>query len=66
MTIKEQAKNMKLDSTKLAAKSLEERNHALEKVADALLVKKTAILEANQKDLEKAEADGLQPPVLKR
>lgn len=66
MTIKEQAKNMKLDSTKLAAKSLEERNHALEKVADALLAKKTAILEANQKDLEKAEADGLQPPVLKR
>jgi glutamate-5-semialdehyde dehydrogenase len=66
MTIKEQAKKMKLDSTKLAAKSLEERNHALEKVADALLAKKTAILEANQKDLEKAEADGLQAPVLKR
>ena len=66
MTIKEQAKKMKLDSTKLAAKSLEERNHALEKVADALLAKKTAILEANQKDLEKAEADGLPAPVLKR
>lgn len=66
MTIKEQAKKMKLDSTKLAAKSIEERNLALEKVADALLAKKNAIIEANQKDLDKAEAEGLQAPVLKR
>lgn len=66
MTIQEQAKKMKLDSTRLAAKSLEERNHALEMIAEALLKNQDKILKANQKDLEKAESEGLQAPVLKR
>lgn len=66
MTIKEQATKMKLDSTKLAAQSLEARNRALQMVTEALIEKKDMIIEANLQDLEKAEQDGLQTPVLKR
>lgn len=66
MTIKEQAAMMKLDSSKMAAMSLEVRNEALKAVAAALLADKDRIISANKSDLEQAEADGLQPPVLKR
>lgn len=66
MTIKEQAVQMKLDSTKLAAQPLEARNKALQMVADALLEQKDKIIEANQADLDKAERDGLTAPILKR
>lgn len=65
-SIKEQAAMMKLDSTKLAAKTLEERNHALEMIISTLQEHKEEIFEANQKDLTQAEQDGLQAPVLKR
>ncbi len=66
MTIKEQAAKMKLDSTKLAAQSLEARNKALQMVADALLEQKDRIIEANIEDVAKAEKDGLAAPILKR
>ena len=66
MTIKEQAAQMKLDSTKLAAQSLESRNKALKMVADALLKNQDKIVGANKEDLEKAQQDGLQAPILKR
>ena len=66
MTIKEQAVQMKLDSTKLAAQSLETRNKALKMVADALLLNKDTIQKANKEDLDKASQDGLSAPILKR
>lgn len=57
---------MKLDSFKMAAMSLEVRNNALKAVASALIANKDRIISANKADLEQAEADGLQTPVLKR
>ncbi|MCI8669795.1 MAG: glutamate-5-semialdehyde dehydrogenase [Lachnospiraceae bacterium] len=66
MTIKEQAAQMKLDSTKLAAQSLEARNKALQAVAAALMEQRDKILEANRQDLDKGEKDGLAAPILKR
>ncbi|MBQ3665840.1 MAG: glutamate-5-semialdehyde dehydrogenase [Lachnospiraceae bacterium] len=65
-TIKEQTKLMKLESSKMAATSLEVRNHALKAVADALVAKKDEIIRANEEDLKKAEEDGLPKSVLKR
>lgn len=66
MTIKEQTKLMKLESSKMAAMSLEVRNNALKAVADELIAKKEEIIRANEEDLKKAEEDGLQKSVLKR
>ena len=66
MTIKDQARLMKLDSSKMAAVSLETRNRVLAAIAEALLVNKDKIISANQEDLKKAEEEGLQPSVLKR
>lgn len=66
MTIKEQAAKMKLDSSRMAAISLETRNKALAAVAKALLDNRENILKANELDLAKAKEDGLQAPVLKR
>lgn len=66
MTIKEKAAAMKLNSTKMAVTTLEERNQALTAIVDALLEHKEEIFKANQEDLDKAAADGLQAPVLKR
>lgn len=66
MTIKEQARNMKLDSSKMSATSLEDRNNALKAIAKALEDNKEKIIQANEKDVAVAEKDGLQAPVLKR
>lgn len=66
MTIKEQAVKMKLDSSKMAATTLEERNSALENISKALIANKERIIKANEADLLKAEKDGLLAPVLKR
>lgn len=66
MTIKEQAKLIKLDSSKMAAVDLATRNRVLAAVAEALMANKDKIIEANNKDLKKAEEDGLQQSVLKR
>ena len=43
MTIKEQAAVMKLNSTKMAVTTLEERNRALEGIREALLAHKEEI-----------------------
>lgn len=66
MTIKEQAARIKLDSSKMAATTIEERNNALEEIICALLAHKDEILQANEQDLNAAEADGIDAPVLKR
>ncbi|MBE5948777.1 MAG: glutamate-5-semialdehyde dehydrogenase [Lachnospiraceae bacterium] len=66
MNLQEKAKQMKFDSMKLAAKSEQERNNALEMIAQALLVAEDKILEANDKDMKAAEEAGIAAPVLKR
>lgn len=66
MNIKEQAAKMKLDSSKMSAESIENRNNALCAIADALLLRKEEIIEENKKDLENAKAEGLSEPILKR
>lgn len=66
MTIKEQARLMKLDSSKMAAISLETRNQALAAVAKSLIDNKDKIIVANNEDLKKAEQDGLPQSILKR
>ena len=66
MNIKEHARNMKLDSSKMSATTLEERNNALVAIAKALEDNMEVIIKANETDLQKAEEDGLMAPVLKR
>lgn len=66
MTIQEQAREMKLDSSKMAVTSKSERNHALEVIIAALEEKKEDIFAANRKDLQAAKDNGLDAPVLKR
>lgn len=66
MSIKEQARKMKLDSSKMSAISLEERNNALREIAKALEDNKDNIIKANELDLQKAKEEGLQTPILKR
>lgn len=66
MTIREQARRMKIDSSQMAAQTEEARNRALRAVADALLLHKDDIIAANQEDLREGESSGLQAPVLKR
>lgn len=66
MSISKQAEKMKLDSSKMSALAFEDRNRALVAIADAIIANKENIIKANEKDLEKAEKDGLTAPVLKR
>ena len=66
MTIQEQAALMKLDSSKMAATTIEDRNAALKAVITALLSNKEAILAANKKDLDEAGKSHVDVPVLKR
>lgn len=66
MTIKEQAKYMKLVSPKFAATSLELRNQALKQVKEALSAHKDEILEANHKDLDAAAKEDIPAAVQKR
>lgn len=66
MNIKEQAAKMKLDSSKMSAETIENRNKALQAIADALISNKDQILEENKKDLENAKTEGLPEPILKR
>lgn len=53
-------------SIKLAVKNSDEKNTALTAVKNALLEKKSAIIEANKKDLERSEKENLAAPLLKR
>jgi glutamate-5-semialdehyde dehydrogenase len=66
MTIQEMAKTMKLASPFMAATDVSVRNRALQAVADKILEKKDAIIEANEKDLAKAKEDGIPDSVQKR
>lgn len=66
MTIQEQAALMKLDSSKMAATTIEKRNSALKAIIAALLSNKEAILAANKKDLDEAGKSHVDVPVLKR
>ena len=66
MNIREQARKLKEDSTKMAILSEEVRNEALRAVATALEKNRDKILQANEKDLHAAEADNTSMPVLKR
>lgn len=66
MKMVEVARNMKLDAPVLASSSLEVRNRALENVIESLQKNKIRIFEANKKDLEDAEQNGVSEAVVKR
>lgn len=66
MNIKEEARKMKLDAPKLAASTLEQRNHVLEMIAENLETHKLEIFEANQKDMAAAKENGIAASVCKR
>lgn len=66
MDIREQVRQVKLASPKMAAVSGEARNRALEAAANALMEKEEEIFAANRMDLEQARRDGVAAPVLKR
>ncbi len=66
MNISEQARRMKLDSSKLAATTKAQRDAALLAIAEALLANKENILTANVEDMEAAKEAGIAAPILKR
>ena len=66
MDIKAVTAQMKADSYKMAALSLETRNIILKNVKDALLGNKGAIFKANKMDMDAAEANGITEAVKKR
>ena len=63
---REAAARAKADSRTLATLSVEMRNGALEKIADALEAHEAEIVSANEKDLTAARAGGLPNPIVKR
>ena len=63
---KELAVRAKSDSRALATLSIEARNGALSKIADALAAGSAEIELVNQKDIEAARAAGLPGPIIKR
>lgn len=62
----EKIKKMKADSAKVAALSLEARNNALLKIAEALESNQERIIEANKLDMEVAEKENISTSVMKR
>ena len=50
----------------LSASSIEDRNNALRRMADALFRYSQTIYDANEADLKQAETEGLAPPLKKR
>lgn len=66
MEIKSEAVKMKMSAPALASSSIDQRNRALELIADALEKNKGHIFEANKKDMEFAEANGIAQAVQKR
>lgn len=66
MTIKEQARAMKLDSAKMSVTTIEERNQALKNIVQALENNIEEIIRENEEDIKKATEEGLAAPVLKR
>lgn len=57
---------MKLDAAYMAATTLEQRNHALEQIAQSLELHKEEIFAANHEDIHAAAEAGVAPAVLKR
>ncbi|MCX5643699.1 MAG: glutamate-5-semialdehyde dehydrogenase, partial [Phycisphaerae bacterium] len=66
MKTSERAAAAKAASIRLGAVKTEAKNAALNEIAKALLEHGTKIVEANQRDLEVAQAGGLAAPLLKR
>ena len=66
MDIKQEAAKMKIDSPKLAATTLEQRNNALKMIAESLEANKELIFKANKEDMERATQAGIADAVLKR
>lgn len=66
MEIKAEAVKMKMSAPVLASSSIKQRNRALELIAAALGENKDSIFEANRKDLEFAEDNGIARAVKKR
>lgn len=66
MNIQEEAHNMKLAAPKLAATTIDQRNKALLMIADDLEKNKKEIFEANDEDIEAANANGLAQSIIKR
>ncbi|MGN0076983.1 MAG: glutamate-5-semialdehyde dehydrogenase [Parafannyhessea sp.] len=66
MDIREQVHQMKLEAPAMAASSIEQRNHALELVAQALEAHKDQIFAANEKDMSAAAEAGVAQTVQKR
>lgn len=64
--MKEVAGKMKMAAPMLAVSSCEQRNKALQAVKEALLANREAIFDANNKDMEAAESNGVAPAVMKR
>lgn len=66
MTVKETAREMKLQSPFMAASRHETRLAALSAIRDAIVSNKDAIFEANARDLAAAEEQGISEAVIKR
>ena len=66
MDIKDNARQAKNASIALAAVGNDVKNKALGAVAELLSARKAEIISANQEDLEKAKAENLAAPLLKR
>ena len=66
MNIREEVGKMKKDALFLAASPIEDRNRALEKIAENLKAHKEDIFQANDKDLEEAEKNEVSAAVIKR
>ena len=63
-TVLEIAKGARAASLELAAAPTELKNAALVRLAELLLENAPSIIEANARDLEKAEKAGLSKPIL--
>ena len=66
MNIKEEVKKMKLSAPVLASSSGAKRNEALAAIQKILTDHKDEIFEANQKDVEAADQNGVSSAVKKR
>ena len=66
MNIREEVGKMKKDAPFLAASPIEDRNRALDKIAENLKAHKEDIFQANDKDLEEAEKNEVSAAVIKR
>ncbi len=65
-TIEKAGKTARDAGIMLSAKSEDQRNRALQAIADALDQNRNDIIAANEKDIEKGKSDNLSDPLLKR